>query len=67
MRLAGAAAALVLLLAACDYSPEAFRTRGDGPGADTGNRAAVIEIHTGNESAYGTPNLNPRFAPAPSR
>ena len=38
------ALALVLLaLAAC--SPEASRTREGGPGADVGNRPAVIQIH----------------------
>lgn len=35
--------ALVLLLMAC--GPEATRTRGSGPGADTGNRATEVQLH----------------------
>lgn len=55
--------ALALLLAAC--SPEASRVRGGGPGADTGNRAAEVQLHAATSQAYyGTPNLNPRVAPA---
>jgi Spy/CpxP family protein refolding chaperone len=57
-----AAAAVALLLAACAYSPEAARTRSGGPGADTGNHAANLQLHGGNLSAYGEPNLNPRLA-----
>jgi hypothetical protein len=36
-------------------SPEALRARGGGPGADTGNRPAVTEIHGGAEMYYRTP------------
>jgi hypothetical protein len=51
-----------LLLAGCDPSPEASRVRGGGPGADLGNRGAVVELHPGSSEAYyGTPNLNPRI------
>lgn len=41
-------------LAAC-ASPEADRVRGGGPGADPGNRDAVVEIHAGAEPYAGTP------------
>jgi hypothetical protein len=52
-----------LALAAC--SPEASRTRGGGPGADTGNRTAEVQLHSGGSQAYyGTPNLNPRVVTA---
>lgn len=52
---------LALLLAAC--SPEASRIRDGGPGADTGNRGAQVQLHAGgSEAYYGTPNLNPRIA-----
>ncbi len=40
-------------LAAC--SPEASRTRGDGPGADPGNHGAVIQLHGTPEPFYQTP------------
>ncbi|HLY65480.1 MAG TPA: hypothetical protein VKU60_08095 [Chloroflexota bacterium] len=53
----------MVAVAAC--SPEASRTRGDGPGADVGNRGVNIELHpSGSEAYYGTPNLNPSVAPA---
>ena len=52
----------LLLLTAC--SPEASRTRGGGPGADVGNRGASVQLHGGNFSATGEPNLNPRIATA---
>lgn len=48
-----AALALALLLAGC--SPEAERTRGDGPGADVGNHTANVDIHGGNYSVWRTP------------
>jgi len=51
-----------LLLAAC--SPEASRTRDGGPGGDTGNRTANVQLHGGNLGAFGTPNLNPRVTAA---
>ena len=52
---------LLLLLSAC--SPEAGRVRDGGPGADTGNRGAQVQLHAGgSEAYYGTPNLNPRIA-----
>jgi hypothetical protein len=49
---------LVTLIAACD-SPEAARTRGGGPGADTGNREAVVLMHEGSKPYAKTPDLIP--------
>lgn len=47
---------LVLLLAAAACtSPEAERERGGGPGADPGNRDAVVEMHQGAEPYHDTP------------
>lgn len=51
-----ALAALVLGAAACG-SPEAERVRGGGPGADLGNRDAVVEIHGGAVIYADTPCL----------
>jgi hypothetical protein len=44
----------LFLLAAC-ASPEAVRTRGDGPGADVGNRREPAELHAGAKPYYKTP------------
>jgi hypothetical protein len=41
-------------LCACT-SPETMRTRGGGPGADVGNRDAVVEFHAGAHPYYRTP------------
>jgi hypothetical protein len=41
-------------LTAC-ASPEATRTRGQGPGADVGNRAAVVKMHEGSQPFWKTP------------
>ena len=46
------------LLAGCE-SPEAERTRGGGPGADSGNRAGVVLMHEGAKPFHGTPHLIP--------
>jgi hypothetical protein len=46
--------AALAVLAAC-ASPEAKRTRGDGPGADVGNRTRIIEFHGGAQPYYKTP------------
>jgi hypothetical protein len=53
-------ASLVLLVACaavagCD-SPEAARNRGGGPGADIGNRAAVVKMHEGSDQFWETPD-----------
>ena len=44
-----------LVGAAACASPEAGRERGVGPGADPGNRDAIVEIHQGAEPYHGTP------------
>jgi hypothetical protein len=41
-------------LAAC-ASPEVARVRGGGPGADPGNKGAIVEIHAGTKIYYKTP------------
>jgi hypothetical protein len=43
-----------LALAACE-SPEAERSRGGGPGADTGNRDARVEMHGGSVIYFNVP------------
>lgn len=46
------------LLLGCE-SPEAERTRGGGPGADAGNRGAVVLMHEGAQPFHETPHLIP--------
>ncbi|HEX7118366.1 MAG TPA: hypothetical protein VF212_06240 [Longimicrobiales bacterium] len=41
-------------LAACT-APESARVRGGGPGADPGNRDAVVEMHGGSNMYWETP------------
>ena len=55
-RALAAALAAVAALSACD-SPEATRTRGGGPGADTGNRGAVVFMYEGAKPYADTPKL----------
>lgn len=59
MRRRRAAPAFVAILACAAMagcaSPEAERVRGGGPGADPGNRDAMVEIHAGAEPYAGTP------------
>jgi hypothetical protein len=45
-------------LAGC-VSPEATRTRGGGPGADPGNRPAVVRMHEGSRQYWQTPVVVP--------
>ena len=40
-------------------SPEATRTQGGGPGADTGNRRDVVRMHEGSRPFYKTPHVAP--------
>ena len=63
----------LLVLTAC-ASPEAARTRGDGPGADVGNHRKPVEIHAGAHPYYKTPCVSdpvecngplPVFGPTP--
>jgi uncharacterized protein YceK len=50
--------AACLTLSGCE-SPEAARTRGGGPGADTGNRAASVRMHEGSRQFWKTPVVIP--------
>ena len=54
--------ALFFCCAACT-SPEVTRTRGDGPGADVGNKTKVVEMHQGSQPFYRTPDLIPAKHP----
>lgn len=56
MKRAAAACALLALasLSACS-PPEARRERGGGPGADTGNRDAIVRMHGGSKMYHRTP------------
>jgi hypothetical protein len=40
-------------------SPETSRVRGQGPGADIGNRAPVVKMHEGSNPFWGTPEYIP--------
>ena len=46
---------LTLALAAACTSPEATRQRAGGPGGDTGNRGAQVQMHGGSEPYWRTP------------
>jgi hypothetical protein len=48
--------AVLCALAAC-ASPETGRSRGGGPGADTGNRTKIVRMHEGADPFYNTPKL----------
>ena len=56
MLLAAAGVFVVTSTIACT-SPEAGRSRGGGPGADPGNRGAVVQMHEGSEPYFETPRL----------
>jgi hypothetical protein len=53
-------------LVACS-SPEATRVRAGGPGADTGNRSQVVEMHEGSEPYWRTPRLIGEELQAPTQ
>lgn len=55
--------ACALVLTACG-SPEATRTRGGGPGGDTGNRPEIVRMHEGSRPYHATPRLVPGATPA---
>jgi hypothetical protein len=38
-------------------SPEANRSRGGGPGADVGNRRAIVRMHEGSRPFEQTPKI----------
>lgn len=46
---------LVVAAAVSCASPEATRTRGGGPGADSHNRPAVVKMHEGSRQYWRTP------------
>jgi hypothetical protein len=48
----------VALVPGC-VSPEATRTRGDGPGADVGNRRETVKLHEGSNPFWKTPDRIP--------
>lgn len=48
----------VALVSGC-VSPETTRTRGDGPGADVGNRRDVVKLHEGSNPFWKTPDRIP--------
>ena len=50
--------AACLTIAGCE-SPEATRTRGGGPGGDTGNRPADVKMHEGSRQYWETPVVIP--------
>lgn len=52
----GLIAVLAWVASGCE-SPEATRTRGGGPGADSGNRPAEVRMHAGSDQYWDTPNL----------
>ncbi len=54
----GALLAASITLAGCE-SPEATRTRGGGPGGDTGNRPANVKMHEGSRQYWETPVVIP--------
>jgi hypothetical protein len=54
----------VALVSGC-VSPETTRTRGDGPGADVGNRRATVELHGGSDPFWKTPDRIPGEQPPP--
>lgn len=50
--------AALTTIAGCT-SPEAARTRGGGPGADRGNRQAIVKMHEGSSPYWKTPVVIP--------
>ena len=54
--------ALLFYLAACTI-PETTRTRGGGPGADSGNRAKIVQMHEGSKQFDKTPKIIPTKHP----
>lgn len=56
------ALATAVCLSGCS-SPETVRTRGGGPGADSGNRDVVVRMHEGSKPYAGTPVLIPTPPP----
>ena len=63
LRVRLAIAALVAALVGCS-SPEATRVRGEGPGADVGNRNGTVQLHSGPSVYYRTPTEGPGIGQA---
>jgi hypothetical protein len=57
--------AIAAAVAACT-SPEATRMRAGGPGADPGNRGAIVRMHEGSEPYWRTPQRLAGWLQAPS-
>ena len=67
MRRGAAVATLAALFLAACTSPEATRMRAGGPGADVGNRSAVVRLHEGADPFWKTPRIgvqSPSLEPA---
>lgn len=47
---------LAVFVGACT-SPETKRARGEGAGADIGNRGKVVQMHEGSDPYYKTPQI----------
>lgn len=53
---------VIFALLAC-ASPETTRTRGGGPGADSGNRGQILQMHEGSKPFDKTPKMIPAQHP----
>ena len=56
MRLALLMIITAVVMGGCT-SPETARTRGGGPGADTGNRTSIVRMHEGSKPFEKTPQI----------
>lgn len=56
MKLPVAAIAIAAAAVSGCGSPEAARSRGGGPGGDTGNRPAVVKMHEGSNPFWKIPD-----------
>jgi hypothetical protein len=46
-----------IITAGCE-SPENGRRRGEGPGADVGNRSRIVHMHEGSQPFWETPSVS---------
>jgi hypothetical protein len=56
MKLAVLMIITAVVIAGCT-SPETARSRGGGPGADTGNRTSIVRMHEGSKPFEKTPRI----------
>ena len=56
MKLAVLMIITAVVIAGCT-SPETARSRGGGPGADTGNRTSIVRMHEGSKPFEKTPQI----------